>query len=232
MNHSFWLSDPSVIFRGDTWTSFVPMPDMSTAESLNAVLRFTVYASILLLIGTHNTSYLAAIPLVGVLSILLFKLFPNGRQIETFWNFGKKLIAKDTEKLTMPSYNNPFMNVLLTEIQDNPDRPDAADVSKKSVRADIKEKFKHTNDIYMDTDDAFDQANALRNFHTIQSSKVPNDQDAFLSWLAKDLEAPDNSSAFPARGGKRLSETHLSARGATTLPSTTNRPTGTAPSRS
>lgn len=230
MNTSFWLSDPSVLFSGDTWSLFVPMPDMCTAECLNAVLRFTIYSSLLLTLATHNTQYLFAIPLVGIVTILLFKLFPNGKQIETFWNFGKKLIKKNTEKFTMPSFNNPFMNVLLTEIQDSPDRPDAADVSKKSVRADIKEKFKNTNDIFMDTDDAFDQANALRNFHTIQSSKIPNDQDAFLSWLSKDLDAPDNSSAFPSRGGKRLSETHLSARGTMSLPSTTDRPTGTAPS--
>lgn len=229
--HDFWLSDPMILFRGDKWIEFVPTQSMTTAEALNAVVRFAVYSSVLLYLATRVHTYLVAIPVVALTSIFLFKLFPNGKTLETFLSFGKSLVTR--EEFTMPTENNPFMNVLLTEIQDNPNREDAAPVSEKYVRDEINQKFKHTNDIYMDTSDIFDQEQAMRTFHTIQSSKIPNDQDAFLKWLAKDLDAPDHSSSFPARGGKRSSEDFLPARGSIrALPSTTCKPSGTEPSRS
>jgi hypothetical protein len=124
------------------------------------------------------------------------------------------------------------MNVLLTDIGDNPDRADAAPVTNKEVRVSIAKAFQKTSDIYMDTTDMFDQAEAMRTFHTLQSSKVPNDQDKFLAWLSKGYDAPDNSSAPLSRGGKLGSEGYLPARGSidAVLASSTSKPTGTTPS--
>ena len=237
MPEQFWLKDPSVLFQQDSWTRFVPTGDMTTTEALNAVLRFTVYSSVLLALATGTQSYLIAIPVVAFASIVLHQLFPNGTKLEAFF---QKLMPAVFQKLagpspmresfTMPTPQNPFMNVLLTEIVDNPNRPDAAPVSDKEVRAKIYKAFQQTSDIYMDTSDLFDQTQAMRTFHTLQSAKVPNDQDAFLAWLAKGYDDPDTSSAFPSRGGKILSEGYVNARGAIrNLDNATCKPAGTAP---
>ena len=203
MPEQFWFSDPSVLFQQDTWTLFVPTQSMTTTEALNAVLRFTIYASVVLALFTGTPSYLIAIPMVAVVSVILHQLFPNGKKLET------------------------FMNVLLT---DKPDRPDAAPVSDKKVRAQIYKAFQQTSDIYMDTSDLFDQTQAMRTFHTMQSATVPNDQDAFLALLAKGYDDADTSSAFPSRGGKILSEGYVNSRGAMrNLENATCKPTGTAP---
>ena len=131
----------------------------------------------------------------------------------------------------MPTANNPFMNVLLTEIQDNPDREDAAPVTDENVRVAINKAFQSTSDIYMDTSDVFDQAQAVRTFKTLQSSRIPNDQDGFLSWLAKGYDDPDTSSAPLSRGAKLGSETYAAARGSVErLPNSTKMPRGTTPS--
>jgi len=199
---------------------------MTTTEALNSVVRFSIYSSCLLAVMTRSPSYLAAIPIVALASIALFALFPNGKQIESYFSSA----TKSVEKFTMPSVNNPFMNVLLTDITDNPGRADAAPVGNPSVRGAIDNAFQSTSDIYMDTSDRFDQAAAQRTFHTIQSSKVPNDQDAFLSWLAKGYDEPDTSSTALARGAKLGSEGFTPARGSTSgLPNTTKSPSGTTP---
>ncbi len=131
------------------------------------------------------------------------------------------------EHFTLPTPENPFMNVLLT---DSPDRPDAAPATDKKVRAQIYKAFQQTSDIYMDTSDLFDQTQAMRTFHTMQSATIPNDQDAFLALLAKGYDDVDTSSAFPSRGGKILSEGYANARGAMrNLENATCKPTGTAP---
>jgi hypothetical protein len=197
---------------------------MMTTEALNAVVRFTTYFSAILFALTQNTRYLFLLPIVLFVSYVLHELFPHGRKLETFLN------ANAGE--TLPTPQNPFMNVQLTEIGDNPDRPDAAPVSRRDVRAKIARAFQQTANIYMDTSDMFDQAQAMRTFHTLQSSQVPNDQDKFLAWLAKGYDDPDTSSAPLARGGKSGAEGYVPARGsfeAGALSSTTARPRGTAP---
>jgi hypothetical protein len=231
MTEQIWFKDPSILFGESTWMRFAPIQTMTTTEALNAVVRFSVYSSIILAVLTMNPSYLSAIPIVALASIVLFELFPNGKTLETYINRTKKMINK--ENFTMPSANNPFMNVLLTDIQDNPDREDAAPVTDDNVKSEIKKAFQETTDIYMDTGDAFDQAQSMRTFHTIQSSRVPNDQDGFLSWLAKGYDEPDTSSAAPARGGKIGSETYAATRGAVKrIPNTTSMPKGVTPSSS
>ena len=168
-----------------------------------------------------------AIPVVMVTTILLYNLFPNGTTIESFTEKHSKVAGP---QYTFPTKENPFMNVLLTEIQDNPDREDAAPTNRRDVKAELYKSFQATSDLHMDTTDLFDQAQAMRTFHTLQSAKVPNDLDGFKAWLAKGLDAPDISSAAPARHGKILNEEYVAAKGSMrSLPNSVAKPSGTAP---
>lgn len=226
MAEQIWFKDPSILFERDTWSRFVPTKEMTTAEALNSVVRFAVYFSVILYFASGNGSYLMAVPVVMATTILLQNLFPNGKTIETF--LGKQ-VAK-SESHTMPTNANPFMNVLLTEIQDDPQRPDAAPTNRRDVKEKLHKAFQQTSDIYMDTTDLFDQTQAMRTFHTLQSARVPNDLDGFKKWLSKELDAPDTSSAPPARHAKVLSEGYVEAKGSMSLPSSTSKPSGTTPS--
>jgi hypothetical protein len=124
------------------------------------------------------------------------------------------------------------MNPLLTEILDNPDRGDAAPVTDKAVKREIDKAFQQTEELYMDTSDRFDMAQAQRTFHTMQSATIPSDQDGFLKFLAKGTDEPDHSSAFPARNAKRKSEAYVEAQGSlNSLPNSTSKPTGVTPTK-
>jgi hypothetical protein len=163
-----------------------------------------------------------------VASVILFTLFPNGKTLEAFLS---KLPNHVTKKFTMPTAENPFMNPLLTEIQDDPDRPDAAPITRSDVKVGMYKAFQQTSDLYMDTTDLFDQAKAMITFKTLQSATIPNDQDGFLKWLSKNIDEPDFSSAPLSRHGKQDSETYVKAQGSlANLPSSTSKPTGTTPS--
>jgi len=229
MPEQIWFKTPRVLFGESKWSQFVPLESMTTTEALNSVMRFAVYYSFLLSLLTGSSSYLAAIPVIALATIILFELFPNGKQLGSYF----ALAGHTIENFTMPTPNNPFMNVLLTDITDNPQREDAAPVEDPNTRAAIDKAFRSTTDMYMDTSDVFDQAQAKRTFHTIQSARVPNDQDAFLKWLAKGYDEPDTSSAPLARGAKLDSEGYMPARGsAPRLTNSVDVPTGTPPSLS
>ena len=229
MTEPIWYKDPTILFSKDTWNKFVPMDGMSTAERLNSTVRFSIYFAILFFLSTGVTTYVLVIPVVMGLTALFYTYFPNGTTLEPF-----KIDAtskKSRESYTMPTASNPFMNVLLTEIQDNPNRGDAAPTNRRDVKADIYKNFQKTSEIHMDTSDLFDQTQAMRTFHTLQSAKVPNDLDGFKKWLSKGLDEPDYSSAAPARHAKALNEGHVIAKGSMRdLPNSTSKPTGTSPS--
>lgn len=224
MSEHIWFKDPSILFTATTWGKFVPTQSMTTAEALNAVVRFSIYFSVLLFLATGVSGYILTIPVILATTVVLYTLFPNGKTLESF-------VSKVTNgKYTMPTGDNPFMNPLLTEIQDDPNRPDAAPITRNDVKANIYKAFQKTSDMYMDTTDMFDQAQAMRTFHTLQSATIPNDQAGFLKFLEKGTNEPDYSSAPPARQGKILNEGYVHAKGSIKdLTSTTRKPTGTTP---
>jgi hypothetical protein len=228
MSEQIWFKDPAVLFSPTTWSQFVPTKYMSTAQALNSVVRFSTYFAVILFLATGVSAYLFAVPVVMATSVGLFTLFPDGKVMESFVS---KLSKKSESTETKPSAANPFMNPLLTEILDDPNRPDAAPITRSDVKKEIYEAFQHTSDLYMDTTDLFDQAQAMKTFHTLQGATIPNDQDGFLKWLSKGLDEPDYSSAPLARHAKLLSEGYVEAKGSMKhLKTSTDIPTGTEPS--
>lgn len=227
MSEQIWFKDPAVLFTAQNWSKFVPLQGMTTAESLNSVVRFSIYFALFLFLSNGTTAYILTIPIVMVFTVVLYNLFPNGKTLEPF----TEKMTRTRESYTMPSQSNPFMNVMLTEIQDNPNREDAAPTNRRDVKADMYKNFQKTTEMEMDTTDLFDQTQAMRTFHTLQSAKVPNDLDGFKKWIAKGTDEPDYSSAPLARHAKMLSEGHVVAKGSMRdLPNSTTAPTGTSPS--
>ena len=194
----FWFSEPSVLLSQDTWYKFVPTANMPVSESLNAVVRFSVYLGALLFLSSMNPMYLFIIPLVMGMTIVLNALFPQARKVVE--SFGNGLVvsgyAGDLE--TRPSDENPFMNPHLTDILDNPMQPPAADVTRKDIRDEVNAAFAKTSNIYMDTTDVFQLIQAQRNFHTV----VTDDHAGLLKFLGKGQ-----------RTDKLLSEGYVAAKG-------------------
>jgi hypothetical protein len=194
MSQPFWYDDPSVLFRSDTWSSFVPTPRMKVPDALNAVVRFSTYLSALLFLTSLDPWYLLIVPVVMGLTIFLRGWFPEAKKmVETFVS---SYVGDDT---TVPTPDNPFMNAPLTDILDNPERPPApSDITTKEVREKINTAFSKTSDIFMDTTDVYDLVQSQRNFHT-----VPEDDYAgLLKFLGKN-----------AQTDKLLSESYVVAKG-------------------
>ena len=46
-NDSFWANDLSVLFNINKITEIIPLQNMNTAEKLNAILRISIYYSVI-----------------------------------------------------------------------------------------------------------------------------------------------------------------------------------------
>jgi len=82
---------------------------------------------------------------------------------------------------TFPTAANPFMNVLLTEIGDNPYRSPAANVQGEVVKEELDSYFQTM--FARDPGDVFNHTQNQRNWVAMPNTTIPNDQGAFANWL-------------------------------------------------
>ena len=220
MSEQFWFSEPSILFRSDTWYMFVPQANMTVRASLNAVVRFSSYLAVLLFLTSRDPWYLLIVPAVMGVTILLNTWFPEARKIvsENFIS-GPVATGYAGNDVSLPTADNPFMNPGLTDILDNPDRPPAAVITGKAVRDKVNEAFSQTSNIFMDTTDVFDMVQSQRNFYSVPA----DDHAGFLKFLGKNAQHSNQ---------KLLSEGFVVAKGTMTelpAPSMSSAPTGSAP---
>lgn len=84
---------------------------------------------------------------------------------------------------TVPTAVNPFMNVLIDEIKYKPLKGAALSVEDPLVQVEIDEYYK-TQSIN-DPTDVFGRTQSQRQFITMPSTTIPNDQESYQNWLYK-----------------------------------------------
>lgn len=167
----FWNENINILFDKHRLVEFVPTPDMSIKEKLNATTRFLVYLGILLSLVYKTTSPIYIPAIGGVLIYIIYEHYPHlveqkGGAVE--------------DHVQMPTEHNPFMNVLVTDYVDNPTRKPAGDVETRTVKKEIDENF--SKGLFKNVNDIWDRNNSQRQFYTNPSTTIPNDRDSFMNW--------------------------------------------------
>lgn len=180
-NDTFWYDEPSILFRVDRLIEFVPLTDMTYYEKLNALMRFSLYSSILLIL--YNKKYTTLYFPLFMMGLTLYMYKVKVDEHETYCSVGNRQQNDSAcgQSCTYPSINNPFMNVLINEYTDNPTRPKAC-MSEK-VKEDIEKNFEHN--LYQDSIDLWGRNNSQRQFYTNPNTTIPNDREKFANWLYK-----------------------------------------------
>lgn len=167
-----WFKNIGILVSPERFIEFFPNKEQTLEEKLNSIVRLGIYGSILVSMYKRNPNYLIWILVFLSITYVMYKYKPEEFTADLKTN-GK----------TKPTINNPFMNPTLG---DNPNRGPAEpyyDDTERSeeIKADIKKKFNFN--LYQDIEDVFDRRNSQRQFYTMPSTTVPNDQDAFKNFL-------------------------------------------------
>lgn len=173
----FWLEDFKVLYKDDQFLKFFPSKNMSTNEQLNALTRFSVYLFFIFILFADDIEW----SLIPVLILVIGVFLSRVDKFESFYNIDKKKVNDKNKVCIKPSKNNPFMNVTLSDYLDDPDRPEACDVTRDDIQNEITDNFR--NNLYKNTDDIFNNKSSERQFYTMPSTTIPNKQKEFAEWL-------------------------------------------------
>jgi len=198
---TFWTKDPSILFNSEYIFQLYPLSSMSPEEKLNAITRLVILLTILGYLFTQTYKIIiTGVITLGVI-ILLYNVNKNKevqkpKVVEKFENMNCYNALKNS--YTNPTTLNPAMNVLLTEINDNPNRASAAPAYNKTVGIEMDNKTKKIVEknfgdpniderLFKDLADAYDFDNSMRTFYATANTKIPNDQDAFAEFCYGDM---------------------------------------------
>jgi hypothetical protein len=178
-----WYKNLQILVRSDRITEFIPITEQTLEERINSIVRFGLYVSILLSVYNRDAFFLMIFPSFMILSYIIYKKY-NKELFEEVTDKTKKQMK--IKKEIKPTLNNPFMNTLMTDYVENPEKSKAPTYFEdtkqaEEMRNDISSKFKH--DLYMGIDDVYEKNNSQRQFYTTPSTGIPSDQEAYLNFM-------------------------------------------------
>lgn len=155
---------------------------MTLTEQLNAAFRFSLYFSLLVAVVKQDARVLFFAVFIGIFTVAVS--VSEDKEHEAREGLYQQLnIRQDRNKrvCSMPTKENPYMNVLMSDYQEFPNKPPACNISNKEVKKKINEYA--INTVFQDVDDVFDKKVNERQWYTNPVTSIPNAQSDFAHWL-------------------------------------------------
>jgi hypothetical protein len=224
MSTQFWTNEPTILLNKEYIFDLWPTSNMNYEQKLNAITRLIILITILGYILTSSIRILVA----GIVTIIvIFVMYKMRKQKltsemmkEGFKITGNEGYSDKTMTITNPetlqsalksefklgNKKNPFSNVLLTDIMDDPDRKAAPPSFNPDVDIDITKNIKksvqfmnpgikNTNkQLYGELWENFELDQSNRAFFSTANTRVTNDQGAFSKFLYGDMPSAKGSS--------------------------------------
>lgn len=233
----FWAYDPTILFNKEYISELWPTENMCYEQKLNAITRLIILLTILGYILTQSMRVLAVGALTIAVIYVLYSMRKQKVTKDMLEGFEDNKREKKREKMAGKSETdvviahdkyvnpvtldsvlrsefkegnkkNPFSNVLLTQIGDEPERKPAPPSFNVDVDEDITRNVKRsvqmmnpgikntTKQLYGDMWQNFELDQSNRQFYTTPNSQVvPGDQPSFAAFLYGDMPSAKGDSA-------------------------------------
>jgi hypothetical protein len=230
MPSTFWINDPTILLDKNDVMQLWPCPKMDFEQKMNSISRLVIIMSILGFIFTMSIRilFIGFITLLAIILLYYYKTkFTNKNSKE---GFEKRVKFQAPEEIYYPEQikiqnpetleyylksefepvnkKNPFNNVLLTQINDNPERKAAPPSFNVDVDEDITRNvkkmvqslnpgIKNTNkQLFGDLGENFYLDQSLRIFNSTPNTRVASDQGAFGQFLYGNMPSAKEGNEF------------------------------------
>lgn len=209
----FWVNDPNVLLAPTYVYEIFPVATMTYNRKMNAISRLILLLVLISFALTHKTRVLW-IGSVCLFAIYLIQYTQNRENAtakkegfldylgvdDVAKNVVKAFATDDLDKIgqkqffDVPKVSNPYNNVLITDIVDNPSKLPAPPAFYPETEKEILDKTKEaiqimnptfpnmTDKLFASLDDHFEFEQSARQFYTNPCTTIPNDQGAFAAF--------------------------------------------------
>ena len=213
----FWGEDPNVLLNFEYITELYPSENMNTNQKLNAITRSVI---VLAIFGSFVTNpyrlwIIAFMTLAAVWYLHYHQTTAKKVRFneESFTNKDKVKETIDRKDIPVdlfsdPEPNNPFGNTLLTDYDNAEEKKPAPPSYNKRINDKIVSQSKQailnnnpeqphiTNKLFSGLDDNLAHEQSMRNFYTMPSTTIPNDQNAFAEFCYGSMVSCKEGNAF------------------------------------
>ena len=179
MSDQFWYEDPMILINKNRLSEFFPHDDMTLYEKLNSIVRFSIYFALLVFSFKRSKEFMFFPLFVSGITLYLYKINYKPEDNTCLY----KLSKSKHLKCQPPTDQNPFMNVLISDYDGNPNRNPACNINEENIKKNIQESFE--KNLYQNTVDIWGRNNSQREYYTMPNTTIPNDQINFANWLYK-----------------------------------------------
>ena len=206
MDNVFWLNNPAILVDKKHIMEVWPLNNLNYTKKLNALTRLIIVLSVL---GYLVTKSLRILMTAGVTLIIVAIIYKVQKHKKVKKRINKQALKegfansanyiKHKGNFTKPTVQNPLMNVMLPEINDNPKRKMAAPSFNREVEKEINEKAGNVGPdprLFLDLGDSISFEQSMRNFYSMPNTKVCNDQTAFAKFCYGNMPSCKEGNEF------------------------------------
>lgn len=152
---------------------------MNFKDKLLFISGLILFISFIATLIFRNIAFLLFAIIVNVIIFYVYLYYK-----ETKANVKEKLNNQNRDiinnKLCVkPTNNNPFMNPNILEVSNL--NYSSCDIDNTKIKKQMNNYFKTS--VYKDVTDFYDRNFSERQFYTMPSTTIPNDQESYLNWL-------------------------------------------------
>lgn len=216
-NSNFWFDNNNYYNLMNNY-NIIPTQNMNWSEKLNTITRLVILLTLLGFIITKNMKILISGIISVIFIIFIYNFSNNLKENYTNVNISPSSVGKNKSSVSLKSVlksnyyknnkSNPYGNVLLTEINDKPNRKSAPpsfnlDVEKDNTN-NVKDAIQSLNPEIIDTNKQLfgdiyqnfelDQSNRV--FYSNANTKITNDQGSFAEFLYGNMPSAKEGDPF------------------------------------
>lgn len=155
---------------------------ISFKDKILIISNFIFFIALLLSLILRSISFIVFAIIINLFLLYIY-FYYNQEQIKIKEELDNNNQAIINNKICVkPSRDNPFMNPSIVDINENINKDiNACYIDNPKIKEDINNHF--LNNQYRDVIDIYDRNSSQRQFYTMPSTTIPNNQEAFSKWL-------------------------------------------------
>jgi hypothetical protein len=169
----FWLDNLNIL----TIPILIPDINMTFEDKLNAIIRALLFIGIIFTLVFNDSKYILFVLIIMIISIIIYNYqIEKNKQIDKYLN-DNNLDIVNNSKCIKPTQSNPFMNpnVLDKNVFS------ACSIENSKINKNMNKYF--NENVFRETDDLYNKSLLPRQFYTMPSTTIPNEQEKLADWL-------------------------------------------------